>query len=166
MPEIFTASNGQRISRTWGAYPLRVASAHISKKDVDALREYFLAERDKELGRWRDPEYPNIFVRVGSGPGDWVGVVKDDENGLAYGQFHRDDNKTLDPMSIVAKRYFDAHPEKKPWHDARAGEVWKFEFMSGDSVLQFDGTYWMHSDGYAHDVYRAVSATRIWPEAK
>lgn len=87
--------------------------------DYEAIRAF----EDERLGRWRHPDYPHIFAKKDSSD-DWVGVVKDNEEGLAYGQFKRGVRGTTDPMAIVAAAYFAVHPGSKPWHDAKPGEVW------------------------------------------
>lgn len=98
----------------------------LDKTDMEALRGYFQAEEDKRLNRWRHPDHPDIYARPMNGNPNVVGVVKDNEDGLAYGQFPRDKYmpSKIDPMTIVAHAYFEAHPAPKPWHDAKEGEAW------------------------------------------
>lgn len=149
-------------------------SFNLTEDEVEALREYFRDERDRELGRWRDPEYPHIFVRPNSGGNpEWVGVVKDNAEGLAYGQFRRGDYPSLDPMSIVAHRYFAANPEKKPWHEAKPGEVWvivgpTFEEVAC-TVVRSGGE--LYFEDPVHDTFILIKGEitdghRIWPESK
>lgn len=99
----------------------------LDMHDMQALREFFQAEADKRLGRWRDPA-DTVFV-VYSG-GAWDGVyspirVVAETNGASW-LLDREDHEPNVPATVLAvsRRYFDAHPEPKPWHDAAAGEVW------------------------------------------
>lgn len=138
---------------------------------MQALREFFQHERDQELGRWRSAIDPG-----------WTAV----ENGR-YVQFRHDDGKRAfslernapdfsgwsPALREIGHEWFAAHPEPKPWHDAKPGEVWvlttdtegedhawmvdpdygggRFVFIGGLSNVPLD-----HPD---------ISAgRRIWPE--
>lgn len=136
MTETFTASNGMRV---WdrdgtvlvqGVFPDALT---IPPLDVDALREFFQHEKDEQLGRWRWPANPDYVVypvgdgvvdvlretsvsEVTLGPGRQAGITRDDAAG-----WDRDHSKNF---YRAAREYFEAHPEPKPWHDAKPGEVW------------------------------------------
>lgn len=64
----FTASNGWTVSPPdiYGDIrvntPEDIIQVFIPPNAVNALYEYLQAERDKELGRWRDPENPDYVV--------------------------------------------------------------------------------------------------------
>ena len=113
----FTASNGYKVTPNGdGANVYRgIMSTPIYPDEMQALREFFQAKEDKRLGRWRHPDYPDIYVRPMDGHPNMAGVVKDDEAGLAYGQFSRDVRASLDPMTIVAHAYFEAHPDPEEY---------------------------------------------------
>lgn len=118
----FVASNGVKIISD-GSGCLQIGSlilgVSLVADEASALREYFRHEYDERLGLWRDPAYPDLFVRE-HGP-DLVAVVKNDESGLAYGQFKRGDLLSLrnscDPMNRAAAAYFDAHPGEPTFQD-------------------------------------------------
>lgn len=132
MSEIFTASNGRKVQGSDRFETgIRVSGfiwAELSNEQTQALREYFLAERDKELGRWRDPvdstfivrsrndELVTVFDEIKCEGTDWNRAqVAQRLNSICHGY-------------DTAERYFDAHPEKKPWHDAEPGEWWEITF--------------------------------------
>ncbi|MDF2047103.1 hypothetical protein P2P98_13125 [Microbacterium sp. Kw_RZR3] len=150
----FTASNGIPVHLTTDASNVPVLTtltkefAHpfISARgdDVQALREFFQAEADERVGRWRDPE-DAVFV-VYSG-GAWDGVyspirVVAERNGASW-LLDREDHEPNVPATVlaVARRYFDAHPEPKPWHDAAEGEVWILMFANSSHAWFVNGDY-------------------------
>lgn len=128
MSDVFTASNGTKIETSEIHGGLDVTSNkdvdYLFKKHVDALREWFQAERDEELGMWRDPESPDWVVYLIDVHGDVrkIGVRNERdrrtfiirENGSITGASFRE----------VAGRWFAAHPMHRAWHDARPGEAW------------------------------------------
>ena len=92
---------------------------------VQAAREYFQAERDQELGRWRDPENPDYVV--------YPRPDQDDDDGRCVSLFDESSEESWmewerTALPGPALRYFDAHPqpepEPKPWEDAQPGEFW------------------------------------------
>lgn len=101
---------------------------------MKALIETLDAERDEELGRWRYPEdhewivYPDGEDQLGNRHvitfweknGRRDSVYEDAIPGTVWG--------------IVARAYFEAHPERKPWEDAKHGEVWLIA-VGGDAEL-------------------------------
>ena len=64
----FTASNGWTVSPNDLGKDTQIYNQdgnlmdYVMSEGMDSLREYFQAERDKELGRWRDPENPDYVV--------------------------------------------------------------------------------------------------------
>lgn len=129
----FTASNGRKILVGGNALELvgksGLSALPIPTEEATALREFFQAEEDRRLGRWRWPENPDISVRALNER--IIGVLRETPEGRAYGQFGRNDRSSDDPMSQAARAYFDAHPEPKPWHHAEEGEVWVFSTHEG-----------------------------------
>ena len=94
---------------------------------TEALRAFFQAERDTELGRWRDTENPNMVVYPRPGEDDHDGrcvLVLDELSGATW----------LDWEQIVlpgpADRYFTAHPQTEPrppfaaYVDKNGSAVW------------------------------------------
>lgn len=134
-----------------------------------ALREFFLHERDKELGRWRWPE--NRAFVVYPQPDGTVTVL--DEvigDGLFVRYGRATDEQTAE--CAAARAYFDAHPEPRPWHDAKPGEVWAITYEGVEQAwgVGFDGPPDMRfvfacgdSRISASDV-EISAGRRIWPE--
>ena len=78
---------------------------------TEALRAFFQAERDIELGRWRDTENPNVVVypclNLDDGYGRVVWVL--DEAEMVSGTVLDDRHS-----HSSASRYFAAHPQPQP----------------------------------------------------
>lgn len=145
-----------------------------------ALREFFLHERDTELGRWRSKVHPY-----------WTGMVDEAQNivkfrsedGLREFTVHletRSYSQWVEELREVAREYLDAHPgpEPKPWHDAKHNELWEVQIRDChgpeiyrcaqestcmDSLafrpVNTPGRVWF--DPRSKDI---KSARRIWPE--
>lgn len=175
MTEVYTApTNGHEITKT-GTGGLHVSypgmdgvSGHeptvLKSGRVQSLREFFQDERDKELGRWRSPENPSYVVYELTR--DRVRVV-DEVTGLVN-DINRDTNPTRsDHSPEVAKAYFDAHPVKKPWHDAKPGDTWVITttFHPGEfAVIATTEGELQSANGYCYDPTdkSIISGTRIW----
>lgn len=118
------------------------ASTHdLSVSEAEALREFFRAEEDERLGRWRWPENPDYVVyapRPGfrpvnsTEPCDLFIINEEWGAGLAYldAEYSSYDEEDR-PFAAAGRAYFDAHPEPKPWHDAKPGEVWLLRIPTG-----------------------------------
>lgn len=100
------------------------STAYLDAEMVPTLREFFQAERDEELGRWRWPENRDYVVYDFD---EGIVRVVAESTGTQY-VFERAD-ATMHigtfPESGAACDYFDAHPEPKPWEDAKPGEIWE-----------------------------------------
>lgn len=134
--DTFTASNGISVKFDGGL--LFGASTHTtyvaaSESQVQALREFFRAERDEELGRWRHPKKPEWVVyslRPGYTSCNGADLLLIDEMAGSSMEYERalDDGTEYvgadERAARIARDYFDAHPERKPWEDAKHGEVW------------------------------------------
>lgn len=181
--ETFKASNGRQIEtdsndevRIWEDdergkdHNMLKGYSYLNGYDIDALRELFLHERDQELGRWRDPESPERFV-VPRGHDGWVQVWNEADprcEGIytrSSAEIHLSNPEY--PCAATAKRYFAAHPEPKPWHDAKPGEVWVMTIdgsgWTAAAYLREDGR-WRWAVGGFVGIDDVVSARRIWPE--
>ena len=98
----------------------------LTTADFKALREYFQAERDEELGRWRDTENPNIVVYALS--------MMDGEDRCIRLLNELSGATWLDWGRVAlpgpASRYFEAHPEPEPrppfaaYVDKNGSAVW------------------------------------------
>lgn len=187
MTETFTASNGVEITITNKGdeeYLLgkgedmpdgerRWTVATGGGEGIQALREFFQHERDKELGRWRDPENPDMVVQTDKG-GERAWVVNERNQQITGWVWRVDlDHSTAHAQVVEAARaYFAAHPEPKPWHDAKPGDVWLLTFDGGEprpvGVFDFDGTPHFSVPGaedFSINYARITDGRRIWPEA-
>ena len=92
-------------------------------RELMALRAYFQEERDTELNRWRDPENPDMVCYAISDK-NHVRVLDERKGTTCY--FDRNDTnlRLFGPMGSTTIRYFEAHPPKNLWEDAKVGEYW------------------------------------------
>jgi hypothetical protein len=89
---------------------------------IDALREFFRAEEDERLGRWRWPENPDYVVYPES---DGLHAVLRESAGETT---HRNGLAVHDMEGQAARDYVTAHPDPKPaWHTTRDGDIWMLE---------------------------------------
>ena len=96
---------------------------------TEALRAFFQAERDEELGRWRDPENPDYVVYPLA---DGTVMIFNEQS--QYREFwSRKGTREYElkgGSADVARRYFAAHPEPKPrppfaaYVDKNGSAVW------------------------------------------
>ena len=129
---------------------------YLLRDSTIALREFFLAERDAELGRWRSKEHPE-YVVYPKHDGSVLVVLE----GAGEGAYHY----------RVAVEYFAAHPERQPWHDAQPGEVWE---LTCDGLPQkflrvkYHDERWLNirTGIEATAPLKATAGRRIWPEEK
>lgn len=179
MTETFTASNGVVLAVTGDGYlvgryqptPKHIQMTHAtaSSKGIAALREFFLHERDKELGRWRSKKNPNWTAAVDLGA---VHFRNDDGiHSFSVDLRGRDYSRWVVELREVAKEYFAAHPEPKPWDSAEPGEVWELTYLplgepkktrpfGVDSSGKFRTTQGVRIDPFPE----IVDGRRIWPE--
>ena len=139
---------------------------------TEALRAFFQAERDEELGRWRDTENPNVVVYL----------VPDQDDGYGRVVWVLDEAEMVS-MTVLddrhshssASRYFAAHPQlepRKPWHDAKAGEYWLVTLEGADPTPTTVGNYCENlyfvvgDDDYycPTNDHRIQNAVRLTPE--
>ena len=163
----FEASNGVVVLELEGGVgfqlPMQGVSTNgINGDKVQALREFFQHERDVELGRWRWPENPDYVVYA---DGTSRRVIRESSGTTMQVSLH--DRKVmttyLDSYVGAARAYDAAHPEPKPWHEAKEGEVWVIEFNGNEypAIFQAD-SFRDHGGSWgAEDI---TNARRIWPE--
>ena len=176
----FTASNGVSITietTNAGTYlvgkkdrevPTRgvYADTHAmgSVDGIAALREFFRAEEDERLGRWRDPERDSFVVYPQRSAGI---IVLCEMTGTSRLFANRNDVDSFRSsyLSPSAYAYFDAHPEPKPaWHDAKEGEVWIITYKGEEYPAIFQAGMFRDHGG-AWDADRITAGRRIYPEA-
>ena len=170
----FTASNGWYIENgslrnpvgsRWGQVDPVVGSFV-----AEALFEYGAhkaqAQRDAELGRWRSVEHPD-FVAYDHGDGR-IRFLRE-LDGVSY-SFARDYMSIRYPAEcaefpflVVAREFFEAHPEPKPWEQAKPHEVWVLTFLSG---LECAATYvngkFRYGTGSAMVMENVIAGKCIW----
>ena len=97
---------------------------------TEALRAFFQAERDEQLGRWRDPENPNIVVYP-------IPAMNDQGDGYGRAVWVLDEAEMVSRTVLddrhshsSASRYFAAHPQPEPrppfaaYVDKNGSAVW------------------------------------------
>ena len=172
----FTASNGLTV-QTDNDYDLCVEGDWVaSAEGVEALREFFQHEKDEQLGRWRWPENPDYVVY----PDGTSRRVVNESNGasLSVSVHDRKVMETyLDSYVGAARAYDEAHPEPKPWHDAKPGEMWVLTYggeevpavVSSSESGHFLFTAATNDGGGTEELAvtspSVTAARRIWPEA-
>ena len=163
----FTASNGVTIETRHDGYLVvedGPTTDWMGPRTADAVREYFTAERDAELGRWRDEESPDYVVypaRAGSitilhePTGKHRHLIGRGEAKIATGEF-----------ADTARRYFATNPEPKPWQSAEVGTLWSITAgalgRTRIAIAHGDATFTDH-DGIGWKADEVIDAERIWP---
>lgn len=175
----FTASNGLKVDAIGAEgrrHPRRLGDAVLRVDEFDAAREYFLAERDAELGRWRSKEHPEYVVYPEAEDADTIRVLF--EPGGGVGNYHRswlDGVVDVDGWAIasVVREYFAAHPEPKPWHEAKNGEIWRVTLAGREYARSVHRRIHQpntfvdpvgREPSFPVDDPRITSGRRIWPE--
>lgn len=131
----FTASNGITIRLDEGGYLTgKTDGTHADagylhataspELGVDALAEYFRDREDKRLGRWRSVSEPHLVCYPTVGYETDEVTVVDERDGESETVLRKRSQEARGWVGEAARAYFDAHPERKPWHEAKPGEVW------------------------------------------
>ena len=139
--------------------------------DFETLRAFFQAERDEELGRWRDPENPDMVCYQ---RGDDTVYVLDERTGFTYARIRSDIIDGSDRYDIVAKRYFQAHPDPNPWRAARPDEIWVLTINNDTEEVFRCGERGLYSLKTGNPIGSLLSCShnkitagrRIWPEGE
>ena len=166
----YAASNGYTLKASIGSILVHnrgeeVAHA-LGKFSIEALREFFQHERDEERGLWRSPSDPT-----------WTAVRR---NTTIY--FQNEDHERSfhfvpkleasiqawsSDLQALAYEYIKAHPERKPWQDATAEDVWVItwgnQIMESAARLSREGLFLIIGGGIVRpeDIR---TGRRIWPE--
>ena len=148
------------------------APIFLSEEEMDELRARLQAERDEQLGRWRDHKNLDMVCYPVAYDLDAVLVMYEGDMTRYYAT--RTDWERIRPhyVSETAGRYFAAHPEPKPWEKARpyCDEIWALTIhgceqpvyvteFRGEPVFQVPGGETM---SLSHGAITA--GHRIWPE--
>lgn len=170
----FRARSGRTVtSRSDGSVMFDHANGYLSPASVMDAEEFFQAKRDAELGRWRWPENPDYVVYRGRDDDDTV-VVIDERNGSNAVYDRGDSDSEFERWKShhdAAFAYFEAHPERKPWEEAKPGEVWALTTADGRemayavmSVAESGVVFESHDWRYDLDNTQIKSGRRLWPE--
>jgi hypothetical protein len=179
----FTASNGYYVIRNGATFGIdrsreraetlayKAGGYWLGQGEDAALAEFFQHERDEHLNRWRWSENPDYVVYPFSS--NSVSVIRETPyttwtvNRAAAG------SANVEPWRC-AQAYFDAHPEPKPWHDAKPGEVWELTigagvrrvFVHDDESAAIGDRAAITPDGkfVELDSPDITAGRRIWPE--
>lgn len=187
----FTASNGVSITietTNAGTYlvgkkdrevPTRgvYADTHAtgSVEGIAALREFFRAEEDERLGRWRDPRHPEFVVRIEPDyDGDWIVTneataerawISSDEDVASWSYKNE---PGADAIREIREAFLASRVELKPWYDAQPGEVWLLNIDGEDvaAIRDVDEDFVTHRAGYrvVRNSESIAAGRRIWPE--
>lgn len=172
MSETFKASNGEELNvAPTGHLIIPPVTTGLGERTQQALREFFQHERDKELGRWRDPE--NLH-RVAYATSPHTVFIMDESTGQGAEYSRQTVNDSSANYGDRLKRqsaraYFAAHPEPKPWHFAKPGEVWVLVVNGEEYPWGFDGRdqRFIYAGGESwlrHNDDMITAGRRIWPE--
>ena len=140
---------------------------YLLQSQYEALRDYFQAERDEELGRWRDPQNPDWICYGRGSSRDTVHVINE-YDGLPY-MLERDQVAYADSeFSAVAQRYFEAHPKPKPWDAAQPDEIWALTIngYSAPYLRNWYGTWTNSTSDVSVGDGTITACRRIWPEGE
>ena len=185
MTDTFVASNGVTLDR----YGLAVGAPGIgllvelfnSEGAHPARIEFYRHLEDERLGRWRWPENPDYVVYpLGLDATDRRYAAALHEPSGITGRWQEGQYRTVPPTEatdlgiLAVAAYFDAHPEPKPWHAAKPGEVWAVTKTIADEEhacrvarvndeIMFEPTI-RPTFRFAVTSTVIASARRIWPE--
>jgi len=105
-----------------------------------ALEEWFQHKGDLERGRWRYPLERSYVVYAD----DETVKVFNEATGrtVVYYRYDWPTNQPLEETRIArdaANAYIKEHPERKPWEDAREGDLWDLDGEQYLAVIDTDG---------------------------
>ena len=132
-----------------------------------ALAIHYQQRRDKELGRWRDPENPNVVIEYDA-ENDWAYAL-DETTWAECAMVVRDSPRLSQPSAMykAISNFFKAHPKPpKPWEEAQTGEVWVLtRWGTAESFLVTNGEFTSTDLAVAIDLDddSITAGYRIWP---
>ena len=147
----------------------------LTTANFETLREYFQAERDEQLGRWRDPENPDMVCYPVECDPNAVWVVYEGDGRRYHATRTGWELTRPHYASEAAGRYFQAHPDPNPWRAAQPDEIWVL------TVGEKTGPYKICTDtqrvwgfelierpytAIRRNDPRITAGRRIWPEPK
>lgn len=184
MTDIFTATNGTRIRSRGFPHPIEVDDSTFGWQPLkhyvggsmmdNAMAEWYQHRRDVELGRWRDEHDPDMVVYpdVPYVTGIPRIAVLDERKPDQVHTFSEGSARAREgSRAEVARRYFAAHPEPKPWHDAKANEAWVITTSEGEQQAAYtigerNGGVHFETPSFVFELDdpQIVHAVRLWPE--
>ena len=145
----------------------------LTTANFETLRAFFQAERDQELGRWRDPENVDMVCYPVAYDLDAVLVMYEGDMTRYYAT--RSTWKDVTPycVSEAAGRYFAAHPEPKPWEKAEEDEIWVLTDGDRSEVFRCgeNGLYSLKTGNPLGSLLscgsnKITAGRRVWPEGE
>ena len=138
---------------------------------VQAAREFFQAERDEALGRWRDPQNPDMVCYPVECDPNAVWVVYEGDGRRYHATRTGWELTRPQYASEAAGRYFQAHPDPNPWRTAQPDEIWVLTDGDRSEVFRCgeNGLYSLKTGDPLSRVLPILTVTaghRIWPEGK
>ena len=140
---------------------------YLIQSQYEAAREFFQAERDEQLGRWRDHKNLDMVCYPVAGDPDAVWVL-DEGDGMTYIRERNQAFYAGNRFSEVARRYFEAHPEPKPWDRAEEDEIWVLTIggYSAPYLRNGYGTWTNSTSDVSVGDGKITAGRRIWPEGE
>ena len=148
---------------------------YLIQSQYEAARAFFQAEQDEQLGRWRDPENPDLVCYPDEMSPNWVLVIQESTGDTDTVFRHTWGSTEDDEFILVADRYFAAHPEPKPWEDAQPGEFWILTvdektdpykiWTDTQRVRRFERVERPYTTICLNDP-RITAGHRVWPEGE
>ena len=145
------------------------APIFLSEEEMDGLRGGFQTERDEQLGRWRDPENPDMVCYPVECDPNAVWVVYEGDGRRYHATRTGWELTRPHYASEAAGRYFQAHPDPNPWRAAQPDEVWVLTDGDRSEVFRCgeNGLYSLKTGDPISRVFPIITVTagrRIWPD--
>ena len=142
---------------------------YLIQSQYEAARAFFQAERDEQLGWWRDTENMDMVVYPRSEHDDHYGrciLLLNETTGETSYEWERF------ATSGPGLRYFEAHPKPKPWDTAQPDEVWALTINNDREEVFRCGERGLYSLKTGNPIGSLLSCShnkitagrRIWPE--
>ena len=144
----------------------------LSEEEMDELRAHLQAERDETLGRWRDPENPDMMCYPVECDPNAVWVVYEGDGRRYHATRTGWELTRPHYASEAAGRYFAAHPEPKTWDAAQSDEIWVLTINNDREEVFRCGERGLYSLKTGNPIGSLLSCgrnkitagRRIWPE--
>lgn len=169
----FVARSGREVKagREDGSLVFGKVNGYLGRDEVFDAEEYFQAKRDEELGRWRWPENPDWVAREVDRSYEGRRCVEVMNERTFHVNVYNDRvlEGGADIRHRAARAFFEAHPESKPWHDAKPGEVWLLTVDGYEAHFVADGKEFNGTNEFgrficcAHDDEDITAGRRIYP---